>query len=362
MRALFLSTSPTLPQLIGGAQWSLHHFARGLAQRGYDVAAVAALRNSGSLGLRNKLQRRFTRRLFPIDCSMGYPTARGWNLADGLHEMLTSFEPDVVLVIGIGSQPVPHALNVMALGLPIVYLVMDVAFEGHGGPLSALHRAEFVSNSNFTAASLAGRFGCSSTVIRPPISISGCLVPGNGDKVVMINPQRSKGGEIALALAQARPDISFVFQEAWSGDISDIKNRAQQLENVEWRAPVNDPRKVYRDARIVLAPSQAEEAWGMVASEAHCSGIPVLGSAIGGLTESIGPGGIRVAPDAPIGAWLDGLSELWDRRQRWAQSSQAAFEYSKRPEIQLDHQIAALDGVIHLAVARKNSSEKNLAR
>jgi hypothetical protein len=355
MRALFLSTSPTLPQLIGGAQWSLHHFARGLARRGYDVAAVAALRNSGSLGLRNKLQRHLTKISFPIDWSMGYPTARGWDLAQGLREMIASFEPDVVLVIGIGSQPVPHALKLMALGIPIVYLVMDVAFEGHGGPLSELHRAVFVSNSAFTAARLAERYGCLSTVIRPPISISGCLVSGNGHKVVMINPQRSKGGVIALALADARPDISFVFQEAWSGDISDIKKQAQRLRNIEWRAPVNDPRKVYREARIVLAPSQAEEAWGMVASEAHCSGIPVLGSEIGGLTESIGPGGIRVAPDAPLEAWLDGLSELWDDRQRWAEVSRAASEYSRRTEIQLDHQIAALDGVIHAALTQKTN-------
>ena len=52
--------------------------------------------------------------------------------------------------------------------------------------------------------------------------------------------------------------------------------------------------------KILLAPSKWEEAWGRVASEAHCSGIPVVGSRRGGLPEAIGEGGIVLDYDAPL--------------------------------------------------------------
>lgn len=356
MQVLFLSTSPCLPQLVGGAQWSVHYFLQGLEQRGHRVALLAALRNTGWLGFRNKVQRALTGNACPIDHVMGYPAARGWDLSRGLQATVASSRPDVVLVVGIGSQPVPHALEVLKMGIPLIYLVMDVAFEGHGGPLSDLKHAQFVSNSKFTADRLANRYGCTSTIIRPPINTLRCQVAGTGKKVVMVNPQPSKGGLIALALAEARPDIPFVFYEAWSGDISEIRQRARKLPNIEWRGPVLDPRKVYEEARIMLVPSQAEEAWGMVASEAQCSGIPVLGSDIGGLAESIGDGGIRIAPDASVDTWLQGLEQLWNDPERWAAYSTVARKRAQRDEIQIDYQISALDQVLQEATAQSRSA------
>lgn len=351
MRVLFLSTSPCLPQLVGGAQWSVHYFAQGLRERGHEVKVLAALRNGGWLGFRNKVTRALTKTACPVDRAMGYPTARGWDLSRGLRAAAASDRPDVLLVVGIGSQPVPLAQEALSLGIPVVYLVMDVMFDSHGGPLSALAPARFVANSEFTARRLADRYGCASTVIRPPINTARCQVAGTGRKVVMVNPQQSKGGLVALALAEARPDIPFVFYEAWSGDISAIRQKADSLPNVEWRGPVLDPRKVYEEARILLAPSQAEEAWGMVASEAQCSGIPVLGSDIGGLAESIGDGGIRLAPDAAPGEWLRALDLLWNEPQRWSEYSAAARRRAQRADIQIGAQVAALDQVIRDTVA-----------
>ena len=318
---------------------------------GHRVGVLAALRNTGWLGFRNKVQRALTGTACPTDHAMGYPTARGWDLSKGLQAMVAASKPDVVCVIGIGSQPVPRALDVLALKIPLIYLVMDVDFNGHGGPLSDLKEARFIANSRFTAAKLAARYGCPSTVIRPPIHTARCRVAGTGNKVVMVNPQPSKGGLIALDLAAARPDIPFVFYEAWSGDISAIRERARQLPNIEWRSPVLDPRKVYEEARIMLVPSQAEEAWGMVASEAQCSGIPVLGSDIGGLAESIGDGGVRVAPDAALDVWLAALDQLWNDPQRWADCSANARARAQRDEVQIDHQMAALEQVLRAAVA-----------
>ena len=59
----------------------------------------------------------------------------------------------------------------------------------------------------------------------------------------------------------------------------------------------------YAQARILLVPSVWEEAWGRVVTEAQLSGIPVLASAIGGLPESVGPGGILVPPGSDVEVW-----------------------------------------------------------
>jgi glycosyltransferase involved in cell wall biosynthesis len=365
MQILFLSRSAHLPQLVGGAQWSTHYFARGLQRLGHSVSVLAALQDSGWLGLQNKVRRRVGGAPCPVDQAMGYPTGRGWDLSRGLRESVARMRPDVVVVTGIGSAPVPLAAEALAMGLPVVYLVMDVGFERHGGPLTDLDGAMFISNSEFTARRLFEAFALSSIVIRPPVRTSRCAVRGKGKKVVLVNPQESKGGLVALALAAARPDIPFVFYEAWSGDISDIRERARKAGNIEWRSPVLDHREIYEDARIVLMPSQAEEAWGMVASEAHCSGIPVVGSDIGGLVESIGSGGIRVSPAAPLGAWVSALGQVWDSPSEWARLSQAARAYAGRPEIQFDHQIASLDACItahvrHTSVTLKGGGGNDL--
>jgi len=83
-------------------------------------------------------------------------------------------------------------------------------------------------------------------------------------------------------------------------------------------------------------PSQWEEAWGRVATEAQLSGIPVLASRIGGLPESVGPGGILVEPTAPLDDWLAALSRMWDDKQQYEALAQEAPKYSQRPQIQPD--------------------------
>src|SRR5690606_8931945 len=120
---------------------------------------------------------------------------------------------------------------------------------------------------------------------------------------------------VAFGLAERRPDIPFLFVEAWrlSPDVRRaFRDRAARLPNVEWSERVSDMRTVYRRARIALVPSAWEEAWGRIVTEAQVSGIPVLASDRGGLPESVGPGGLLVDAEAPLEAWADALTRLWD--------------------------------------------------
>ncbi|MBC7501734.1 MAG: glycosyltransferase [Herminiimonas sp.] len=346
MRVLFLTKNSYLPQLIGGAEWSVHHFVKGLNRMGHQVAVLSRLYNGGWIGLQNKIRRRLTGRACPVDSIMGYRTYRGWDLSRGLCETVSTFRPDLVVVAGIGVKPVPIAQEALAMGLPMLYMVMDVEFENHGGPLTSLIGAQFTGNSRFTAQRLRDTFGITPTVVYPAVDVSQCRVSGTGSKVVFINPREKKGVLIMLALAEARPDIPFVFYETWSAGSPAIKERAKRAGNIAWRTSVLDPRKVYEEARIVMAPSQWEEAWGKIATEAQLSGIPVIGSDIGGLTESIGDGGIRLPAKAPAAEWLAALELLWDDPIQWEAHSRAALARAQRPEIQLERQIEILDGLV----------------
>lgn len=345
MKILFVINGGFLPQSVGGSEWSLHHFAQGLQRQGHVVAVLATVKVAGWTGLRNRLASRILGQSFPVDLHMGYPCFRGLDIEQGLQEAISRFKPDVLFAAGTGSGSVELCRQAMRMGIKVIYSVKDVWFSGHGD-LRTIKDAHFITNSRFTAQRLHEEFGLSSVIVRPPIDPRRCKVPAPGAKVVMINPHEWKGGLIALAMAQARPDIPFAFYESWSIDLTNVKRQARALGNIEWHKSVLDSRKIYRDARVLLVPSQMEETWGMVASEAQCSGIPVIGSDIGGLSEAIGPGGIRLPPDAPISAWLDALDLMWRDRPEWQRLSEAALAHAARPEVQLATSIDLLGDLL----------------
>jgi glycosyltransferase involved in cell wall biosynthesis len=112
-------------------------------------------------------------------------------------------------------------------------------------------------------------------------------------------------------------------------------------------------RGLFRRTRILLAPSQWEEAWGRVASEAQCSGIPVVGSSRGGLPEAIGPGGMVLDYDAPIADWVDAVRGLWSDPDRHQAASAAARAHSLRPEMDSERQFTTFLSILESAVEHR---------
>jgi glycosyltransferase involved in cell wall biosynthesis len=122
-------------------------------------------------------------------------------------------------------------------------------------------------------------------------------------------------------LAEARPDIPFAFVRCWyiAPDALDLlRRRLESLPNIELRESVYDAAQLYADARIVLMPSRYQEAWGRVGAEAVAAGIPVLGTAVGGIADAIGRGGILIDPDAGVEVWAAQLGSLWDNEPAYA--------------------------------------------
>jgi glycosyltransferase involved in cell wall biosynthesis len=117
-------------------------------------------------------------------------------------------------------------------------------------------------------------------------------------------------------------------------------------------------KEIYAQAKVILMPSLWEEAWGRVASEAHYSGIPVVASNRGGLTESVGPGGVTLDPDEPINNWVDVIRRFWTDDAYYNEKSAAAIGYAKRPDIDPAHQTSKLIDIMTQAIRIQDAAGK----
>ena len=154
---------------------------------------------------------------------------------------------------------------------------------------------------------------------------------------------------------RSRPDIPFVFSLSWrmrASALRTLRRTARRLGNVEIRDATTEPQALFRDCRLVLVPTQVPEAWCRVVSEAQINGIPSVASRLGGLPESVGPGGILVAPSDSSEAWMEALSEVWDDQERYEQLSERALEHSRRPELSVDHVIQRFEELVAQAIDR----------
>jgi glycosyltransferase involved in cell wall biosynthesis len=354
LRVLLTSTHSYPPQRVGGVELNTHELCLELGRAGHHVAALATIEPRGLLGLTNRIRRKLPGGpKFPADRRMGYPVYRGWHVAEAAPEIVRRFDPHVAVAQGTG--PVPTAGAFLDAGVPTVLYLHDVEFDLLGGAVPDDPRLLVIANSEFTARRAARELGVEAPVIPPLIRPEAYRVASRRERVVFVNPHPWKGVEIALQLAESRPDVPFLFVESWplrADSREEYGNRVARLPNVEWRGPAGDMREVYREARLLLVPSVWEEAWGRIVTEAQVSGIPVLGSDRGGLPESVGAGGVLVDPEAPLERWVHALSRLWDDPAEYERVSGAALEHSRRPGIQPETIVARLVEILRRHAGR----------
>lgn len=352
MRILFTSGRAFLPQTSGGVQSSTMQLCSHLAARGHEVAVMCRLIGGDWTSVESRVKRRLTQRRFSCDRRLGLPVYRAWDPTDA-SEVVRDFQPDIAVVQSGDAMAIARSLQ--NEGVPIALYLRNVEFDEIGGDLCNLPGAHFIANSDFTASCYARKFGIHCTVISPLVDRHLYETATTRENVTFINPYPVKGRDIAIAVAEGCPDIPFVFCESWPID-DDLKifldERLARLPNVTLRRRTDDMKSVYGKARILLAPSQWQEAWGRVATEAQFSGIPVLGSNRGGLPEAIGPGGMLVDGDAPVCEWIAALRQMWDDPAHYQSLSGAAFAHAARPDILPDFQIGILENVLTSAAGR----------
>lgn len=346
LNVLFTSAIPYLPQIYGGLEINTHELISELAARGHRAAVLTRLAYGNAFGLRTAARMAFAGAPCACDDALGYPVYRArrpWTVVDRVPR------PDVAIVQDGGMVPFMHALARQRV--PFLLYLHGLEFESWGGPgrplaADAVPRVPCLANSHFTAARFRRAYGREAWVLPPVCRPERYRTARQPRHVTFINPVREKGLEIALALAAACPDIPFVFVKGWPLNAVarlSLARRLRRLPNVRLHERTRDMREIYATTRIVLAPSIWEsETWGRIASEAHCSAIPVLASDRGGLPEAVGPGGTIVPVDAPIGQWIAALRRLWDDPAWYASASRAADTYACRSDLDVADQIDTL--------------------
>ena len=143
--------------------------------------------------------------------------------------------------------------------------------------------SDVVSNSTFVQMRVQQKLGTSSAVKLPAIDIE-ALKRGfkhKPDFVVFIGDSKHKGLDILYQLILAFPELKF------KCIARNPPKKIRHFKNVTISDWVEDPVKIYNEAKLVIVPSQWEEAFGRVAREAYDLGVPVLCSRVGGLVEAV---------------------------------------------------------------------------
>jgi glycosyltransferase involved in cell wall biosynthesis len=349
MRLLFVGKMPI--SYTGGAEVSTRHLLEALVRRGHAVDVAAGIRKRSVSGIRDVLVYKATGRPRERMDSRSFAIRASVDPLWSLRSLLALSAPDAVVVLGTDPVFAREALQA-AVGVPrILFIRVEAALS-----VDREAQADAVATNSEYMADRARDLGMKATHVPSLFPADDYRVTGRRSKVLFVNPIPKKGADIALALARGRPDVPFAFNLSWRIDpryLRRLKREVRRLPNVEIRDATPNPKVLYRDCRVVLVPSQCEEAWGRVVSEAHVNSIPVVASDAGGLPEAVGPGGILVHPRNDIDAWHRALSQLWDDKELYARLSSAAGLHARRSELSETSVIARFEGVVAGAIGSR---------
>jgi len=146
--------------------------------------------------------------------------------------------------------------------------------------------------------------------------------PSKSEYITLINLNKNKGGEIFEQIARAMPNKKFL------GVMGSYDEQiVPKLPNVKMVEKSVNIKEYYKQTRILLMPSEYES-WGMTATEAMSSGIPVISTDTPGLVENCGKAGIYVKKRDDIKSWVKAISDL-DDEKKYREHSRKAKERAK---------------------------------
>ena len=315
LRILLVSDHGYLPDRTGGREVSTHELATRYSNDGHAVTVltrdhIPGYRPRSIAGAarysRSWLSRRRSER------ELRYRVHRSPNVQQSMRELLDRHRFDLT-VLQFDEPQKNLDFNLPAGSRYAVYIrdAKDIA-----GMSAATFPGSvaLAANSCFTAAAVGKQIGRDVPVIVPYVEKDRYVTRPDGSFVTFVNPVAVKGAELAFAIAEACPELPFLFVEGWplSGRAQrELTARIRRIPNIEYRRRVSDMRSIYRQTRVLLVPSQWAESWGRVVTESHFSSIPVLASHIGGLPESVGCGGMLLPPSEPASIWAEALRELY---------------------------------------------------
>ncbi len=165
--------------------------------------------------------------------------------------------------------------------------------------------------------------GIDSQVVYPAVDLehySADGSPQDREHILFIKPQYVKGFPILLEIARRLRERRFLVAGRPSRH---ARLKLGALPNVECTGWVSDMRPVYGRARLLLGPSIWPEPFGRVFVEAGASGVPSLGSARGGIPESLGDPDGLIDDIFATDRWVEAIRQLDDPAVYQARSAKA---------------------------------------
>lgn len=138
----------------------------------------------------------------------------------------------------------------------------------------------------------------------------------NEDYILFVNPVEVKGRDFAIALAKRFPQEKFLFLGNWSNEIP-----TKLPPNVETCPRQKEMAEVLKRAKLLIVPSQWEEAFGRLPLEAMAAGVPVISSDRGALPKTLGEGGLSIPLDEEL--WLSKVQEVLSEPEVWSSRGKA---------------------------------------
>lgn len=235
---------------------------------------------------------------------------RPQNLLDDLRSQIRAFKPDIIITAEERCLEVIDVAH--SLRIPVI-LRVNHAFWSEQELAAAGKKANLVVYvSNFIRDKYRGVVD--GDVVYPIYDWDLWTVQEHSARYIsMLNPVPEKGGDIFFRVLANLPQKEFLSQEGWYRPKVDPAS----YPNLTWRPRVlwdigesMGMKYFLSNTRVLLAPSQCEDAMPGIVIQAMKNGVPVIGSRIGGIPEALEDAGVLVERYQEPDAWVQAIEAL----------------------------------------------------
>jgi len=275
-----------------GAEWMLHFMLKDLQAKGHNVRIL--LHDANKYKVRNN---------YVFDGIDVFPPNA--NVIDGIMRW-----SDAVFTHLDYTRWTIHTAKLYRK--PVFHLIHN----SHPYPeiIDAEKKQHIIYNSLWLKELLNYNF--SNFIVTPPVDYNYYDLgnePEKSEYITLINLNENKGGKIFGEIARAMPHKSFLgVYGSYDEQIT------PKLPNMTYVPNSPDIKQWYAKTRILLMPSKYES-WGRTATEAMCSGIPVICTDTPGLKENCDKAGIYIKDRSNVKEWVEAITKLDDKKAySWA--------------------------------------------